>query len=554
MHLLTRVAIQNFRSIAEATLEPFGNFTALAGLNNSGKSNVLRALNAFFNDTVDGVAPLVVDTDYFRPRLNAKKQKKISVAVEFTLPPLFNFRKGDDQLQKFLGGGTFALRKEWTRSSPQPTYHLNGSGALDVGDRALVDQFLQRITFRYIPNRVLPLDIIRSEHQALRDVLIRRLSTAQNADQGAFDELRKVSTALVSSINADLRAASPDIGEVRLATPTTWQDMIFAFGYKLGVGQNAIDDAAQGSGIQSLLMFETLALIDRDYFKRFGWKQAAIWAVEEPESSMHSTLEARVANYLADIASSSTSRLQILATTHSDHVLQYADSAVFVTKDQDGSRFSKGDDKFAVLQEAAHAGISRWVHPILMNSLKPLLLVEGKSDDEFVTQALRSLGAATKISVSFVGKLGAGPATGGVEELLKYIKANTSAIRARPKEAGVFVLLDWDAASQRKEFEKYLGSDHVFVWPDTSFNPRLGRVFRGLERHLSDRILQEADSTSGVLGTKTDGTPTIAATDLPTLKTAVLRVLEKGIMTPLDLVHVTTFLRSLIEGIEKVSS
>ena len=50
-----------------------------------------------------------------------------------------------------------------------------------------------------------------------------------------------------------------------------------------------IDDASQGSGIQSLLMFETLSLIDRDYFQKFGWRQAAIWAVEEPESSLHSS-------------------------------------------------------------------------------------------------------------------------------------------------------------------------------------------------------------------------------------------------------------------------
>jgi AAA ATPase domain len=552
MHPLTRVSIQNFRSIADALIGPLGDFTALAGLNNSGKSNVLRALNVFFNDTVDGVTPLDVDADYCRPRARARKRKRISVSVEFTLPSLFNFRKGDEQLKKFLGGSTFEIRKEWIRDSTQATYHLNGSGSLDSSDRALVDQFLSRITFRYIPNRVLPLDIIRNEHQALRDVLIRRLSNAQNADQRAFDELKKVSATLVSGINDDLRQASPDIGDVRLATPTTWQDMIFAFGYKLGTGQNEIDDAAQGSGIQSLLMFETLALIDRDYFKRFGWKQAAIWAVEEPESSMHSTLEARVANYLADIASAPTSRLQILATTHSDHVLQYADSALFVTKDTDGSSFSKGDDKLAVLQEAARAGISRWVHPILMNPLKPLLLVEGKSDDEFIAQALKFLGASGDISVSFVGKLGGGPATGGVEELLKYIKNSSSAIRARPKEAGVFVLLDWDAANHKKEFEKHLGAGHVFVWPDSSFNPRLGKAFRGLERHLPDQLLDKADESCGVLGSKADGARTIAATDLPALKSAVLALLEKGI-TPIDLQHVSTFLNTLIREIKTVS-
>ncbi len=37
-----------------------------------------------------------------------------------------------------------------------------------------------------------------------------------------------------------------------------------------------MDESEQVSGMQSLLMFETLHLIDRDYFQRFGWNQAAI--------------------------------------------------------------------------------------------------------------------------------------------------------------------------------------------------------------------------------------------------------------------------------------
>ena len=44
--------------------------------------------------------------------------------------------------------------------------------------------------------------------------------------------------------------------------------------------ESKIRDTEQGSGIQSLLMLETLYLIDRDYFQQFGWRQAAIWGVE----------------------------------------------------------------------------------------------------------------------------------------------------------------------------------------------------------------------------------------------------------------------------------
>jgi putative ATP-dependent endonuclease of the OLD family len=44
MHLIAELTVSNFRSIREASF-PLGAFTPLVGINNAGKSNVLRALN-----------------------------------------------------------------------------------------------------------------------------------------------------------------------------------------------------------------------------------------------------------------------------------------------------------------------------------------------------------------------------------------------------------------------------------------------------------------------------------------------------------------------------
>jgi len=62
----------------------------------------------------------------------------------------------------------------------------------------------------------------------------------------------------------------------------------------------------------------------------------------------------------------------------------------------------------------------------------------------------------------------------------------------------------------------------------------LGRAFRGLERHLTDRIIDEAGE--GLVGTKTDGTRTIARDDLGPLKQRVLAILQHG-LTVTDLQH-----------------
>lgn len=45
---LESFAIKNYRSIAEVNVEPCGDFNVLIGRNNSGKSNILASIEAFF--------------------------------------------------------------------------------------------------------------------------------------------------------------------------------------------------------------------------------------------------------------------------------------------------------------------------------------------------------------------------------------------------------------------------------------------------------------------------------------------------------------------------
>lgn len=548
MKLISEIEIDHFRSIKFGLIAGLGDFTAFAGLNNSGKSNVLRALHAFFINKTDADTPLSIDSDYYRHDLKSKKAKRIRIAIKFNLPSSFKFRKGLGDVQTFLGGSAFKIAKEWSREYPSASYYLNDSkDPLTLDDRAKADKFLSLISFRYIPNRVLPLDIIRGEHQALRDVLVRRLASKAKNQEAVFEAIRETSSTLIESLEQNVHEACQDVGNIRLATPTSWQDMIFAFGYKLGVKDIEIDDSAQGSGIQSLLMLETLSLIDRDYFQKFGWKQAAIWALEEPESSLHSSLEARISSYLASISTDPSSRLQILSTTHSDLVLQHADHAAFVTMAQGSTSFEIAD-KRTVLQKSANLGISRWIHPILANPLNPIVLVEGKFDFEFIDQALKVIKPGTAIRVAYLELLEGGDVKGGVEELLRYVKSNVNAIKTRAAAAPIIVVLDWDAGKRKVEFEKVMergDAYKVFVWPDSAFNPKLGKAFRGIERHISDRIVGEANAKANVLGTKTDGSWTISKDDYGKFKDAVHAVVTKGLSAD-DLVHARRFIEELV--------
>src|SRR5262245_33498043 len=98
MRLIKSIEIEGFRSIQAATLSPLTGFTSFVGKNSSGKSNVLRALNLFFNDYLEPGRPLSFGRDAYDEVPRLKKKKRIVITLSFEVPKNFRFRKGLDAL------------------------------------------------------------------------------------------------------------------------------------------------------------------------------------------------------------------------------------------------------------------------------------------------------------------------------------------------------------------------------------------------------------------------------------------------------------------------
>ncbi len=549
MQLIKSVTVDHFRSIQQPQTVSMKDFTAIAGLNNAGKSNLLRALNLFFTGNTDADVSFDYASDYNRHDLKSKKKSKdINVAVRFELPSRFRFRKGLEPVEKLLGRN-FTIGKAWSRNSPTPKYLLNDSNVV-LDDIGKIDQFLNMINFRYIPNRVFPLDMIRNEHAALRDALVRRLSRRLSKQDEVFMYLKNTSEKLVEGMQKHFQYIT-GVDNVRLDMPSSWQDFVFALGYKFTSGDIEVDDSAQGSGVQSLLMLQTLALIDKDYFQQFGWKQAAFWAIEEPESSLHTSLEASVASFLSEIATEPKGRLQILGTTHSDLMLQASDTIVMVKMDKGRTRFEEVDKRQGLI-ESARQGVSRFTHPLLAEPLHPVILVEGKSDHEFLQQAIRLLAPNSNVRVSFLEELdNSDGATGGYKALQTYLKSHKQLLSIRMEGSPTIVLLDWDAKNNVSEFEKYCRDEsryQVFCWPDSSFNSSLNRKFKGLERHMPDRVIEAANLECDVLAKTNGGAWTCSPDDYnKKFKPAVFKIIRQGLSMD-DLIHVKSFVKELLKG------
>ncbi len=540
MKVISGVTIQQFRSLKELRLDDFGDFTVFAGLNNAGKSNILKALNLFFNDEVEPSVPLDLHKDLTKAKNYRRKNVKIS--VEFQLPENFNFRKKLEPVDSLLGR-EFTITKEWGWENRVPVYYVNND-QLKPEDSEKVQSFLKLINYRYIPNRVLPLDVVRSEHKRLRTVLIKRLHRKAKDIKTTLSDFNDAAARLVGDLSENICRVSDDVEQVALLTPRSIADMVFEFGYRLKQGGFEFDDIVQGSGLQSYLMFETLYLIDKDYWQAFGWRQATVWGVEEAESSLHYTLEAQTALLLSRISQVANSRLQILATTHSEMMMQYCTLGYFVEK-RDNKTNATSYASRELCQVCSDAGTSKWVHPLLHYPLDKILFVEGKYDYDFIVEALRLMKSSDGLRVLYLGKIE--EEMQGGTEAPKYLINYKTVIRNRRQDAKIYYLVDWEAKGKLVELQKKMKGITTFMygaWNQLLANPKLGGQFPGIERFFSDRIIDEAKERGAEIGTLDGGRYTINNKDYGEFKRIANQIVKEGINAK-DIVFVKDTLREI---------
>ena len=76
MRIINRIIIRDFRSISVLAQNITSGFLPIVGANNSGKSNILRALNLFFNNETEPGRPLNIYEDFHNP--SRKKKRKLA--------------------------------------------------------------------------------------------------------------------------------------------------------------------------------------------------------------------------------------------------------------------------------------------------------------------------------------------------------------------------------------------------------------------------------------------------------------------------------------------
>lgn len=480
---LASLRIRHYRTVGGTEVElPLDRSLTLVGPNNSGKTNLLRAIEAFFTGH-DNNHGYEIDRDLTFGSPNVKTSllatfrgcgdrhfqghnsrphnnnsfDDISEATEQVegtnsdsdVHPIVaedsDFFESFDRLHSLYGrvrhGSTFTLSLVFSRSGV-PTYQFfpnlkkpsdNATqAAISRLQRQLVTDLLTKFACHYIPSA-------KSIQQLYEKVLSPFLKKA--AARAVAPQLNSLSGALdqvATSINQELQAvgleslkasfAIPDEGIAALLSPFEFNMM----------DPHRTPLSRKGQGIQITAFLAALRWVSAE---EASAGRQTVWLLEEPESYLHPQLMSTVRQILTRLAIDST----IVATTH---------SLAFVPDDVREVRGVRlGEDGRTEVEEfhsSSKAGESlRAELGIKFSDYYNLgqynVVVEGKSDREllkwYLQEVPEDVASLARLREARIEDFG------GVKHLAGWMRATYQHVRA---ETPLVAMFDGDAAGERE--------------------------------------------------------------------------------------------------------
>ena len=295
---ITEILIKNFRSIVNISLTT-KSINIFVGLNDAGKSNILKALNLFFNNQTDENSKFDFSLDYSKlAPVRSNKAKEIIVQIKFEVP------------QNYKDAGEFIWKKVWRSTGLH--YDTLTDQEYKFSAYSKTPALLGKISYTYVP-------ATKSNEYFMR--LLGDLYTSISFD--AESEINKKTTQYTDSIQQFTKGISETIKknigiESALAMPPSQVDIfrLLTFNTKDSKNNNVYLEQ-RGDGIKSRHIPAILKFIsdynNRTYNIKGAVPVTTIWGYEEPETG----IELSKCFDLAKELLAYSEEIQIFATTHS---------------------------------------------------------------------------------------------------------------------------------------------------------------------------------------------------------------------------------------------
>lgn len=299
MPIIKKIEIKNFRSIKECSLN-IDDFNLFVGMNDVGKSNVLKAINLFFNGKTDYDTPFNFDVDYSKFAQKGKNQpKEIQISIDVQLPASYK-----------ESGGVKKWKKIWRQNGRVE----DNFDRLRFANKSRGQVFFQRLKYMYVPAvkskeyfkyllSQLHMSMIEVANKSYKELNQKYSSELNNITQDLSDSIEKI-LGMQSNIQMpeDLSAL--------------FKDFIFSTTDKFvkNINLNQRGDGIKARHIPSILNFIQQGMNKNKTAKSVGYH--FIWGFEEPENGV----EFSAAYQMADELYEYSKGCQLLITTHSPAV------------------------------------------------------------------------------------------------------------------------------------------------------------------------------------------------------------------------------------------
>jgi len=441
MQLIKEIEVAYFRSFYKFKLRNLSDLNVIFGKNDSGKSNLVRALSLFFSGAPDHTQAYDFVTDFCDQRLRESGdsddvRKFLYVKITFTTPTSF---------QRSLGK-SFYVKRQWTVSRGA-SFKEDVSTHIPSAKRHILTRLMNQMRFIYIP-AIKDLTIF----EMLLSNIYETLANAPDFERAISDfstEVQSLTNTMFATLPADVS------GETKIGAPTQMSHLFKTLDFEtIAPGDDKPKSLTRqrGDGIKARHIPELLSYIsEHDDF------DFHIWGFEEPENSLDFVAAQAEAKRFLSLAKGS--KVQVFMTTHSPSFYLLEDNGLasyYVSKNGkglsdplQGRELEKFDAQTAIgdgfylpaVAEAlqslatdqeraklAESNASR-LQQELQEITMPLVLTEGRTDATILTTAWekrREGQLPFRIRSCETGGENAGSGNGGAQSLALCLKGVAS--------------------------------------------------------------------------------------------------------------------------------
>ena len=453
MNPINKISIKNYRSIKDLKDLSCSDFNILIGLNDQGKSNILRALDLFFN--YSSGYNFVWDTDFcFNHNTPDKKAKEIKIKIEFNLPKSFSVKN-------------VIWEKSWRiEGQKKDDIIFPKNKKISAQAKGKVDSYLRNLRYEYVPaikGEDFFKNLMVKIHNVLSDTVYADFSTASKNFINTINQK-------VKNLNSDIsKSISPNTS---ISLPKTLVGLFRELDLSANINGNLVSLNQRGDGIRIQHIPVILKWLAFQANTKSGKTIDTIWGYEEPENNLELGKAIKISRQFLK----TSNYIQIFTTTHSPafYSVSKESNSVFVfqvEKENANQTIIKKIDNLTPINGKLGLMniIASYEEEILsfMNDSnkidinKPTIFCEGESDKKLIYKAIELLHPNLKNKINVKSCNSANTLTDHLLSFLLKQKYSAKKIKA----VGIYDLDDGGDESKKKyeEYKNTLAKDLTYV-------------------------------------------------------------------------------------------